>query len=88
MKIAFRQEHGFIYRALQLDTYQMPFPETTPCVHCKKEGARPLMVIDDDEGLIPGQRPPEDGIWPHDCSAIALYLCPDCGEITAKWNQG
>ena len=51
----------------------------------------PLMVINDDEGLISGQREfvvEEGEIWPHDCLAITLYRCPICGEITALWNQG
>ena len=25
--------------------------------------------------------------WPHDCIALANYLCPSCGMITTIWNQ-
>lgn len=87
MKVVIRQEHKWVNRALKSNTYQQPFPQATPCAYCKVE-ARPLMVVDDDEGLIQGQGLfITSGIWPHDCMAIALYFCPKCGEITAIWNQ-
>ena len=91
MKIVTRQEHGFVNKARIEETWQAPFPGTVPCGSCKEFLAMPLMVINDDEGLISGQREfvvEEGEIWPHDCLAITLYLCPKCGEITALWNQG
>ncbi len=27
-------------------------------------------------------------LWPHDCCAVAIYLCRDCLEATAIFNQG
>jgi len=27
------------------------------------------------------------GLWPHDCCAIAVYLCPKCLKATAEFNQ-
>jgi hypothetical protein len=93
MRIAFRQEHGFIRNALQSETWQSAFPEVTTCKYCGCGDANPMLVINDNEGFISleGKHVPElepEGFWPHDCLAIALYLCPSCGEITALWNQG
>ena len=28
-----------------------------------------------------------NGIWPHDLTAFAVYICPSCGKATAEWNQ-
>ena len=91
MKVITRQEHGFVAKALNDSTYQAPFPETTHCYKCEAD-ARPMMVIDDNEGLVSQERgyllpDCESGIWPHDCLAVVLYMCPKCGEITALWNQ-
>jgi len=92
VRIAFRQEHGFIRRALSDETWQAPFPQTVECGMCHEDTALPILVINDEEGFISQERVfvpgLEEGIWPHDCLAIALYLCPKCGEITALWNQG
>ena len=89
MKIVTRQEHHFVDRALREYTYQAAFPSVVECGHCKNR-ALPVLVLEDDEGLISRQLEflAEGGIWPHDCLAIALYLCRTCGEITALWNQG
>ena len=87
MKITIKQRYKFMSKALREDTYQSEFSESIPCHACLKP-TKSLMVIDDHEGLISEERPKKVAIWPHDCMAIALYLCTDCGEITAKWNQG
>ena len=88
MKITVKQENGFVRKALQENTHRETFSSIVDCVSCKEGRARPLMVIEDDEGLVSEQRPGGDGIWPHNPLAIALYLCPDCGRITARWSQG
>ena len=91
MKIILRQEHGFIQKALQSETYQAPFLENFWCKYCECLVAKPMLVINDDEGLISLQTEfvrKAGEIWPHDCLAIVLYMCPECGEITALWNQG
>lgn len=89
MKVVVRQEHHFVDKALHECTYQAGFPSVVECVKCKGR-ALPLLVLEDDEGLISEQREflAEGGIWPHDCLGIALYLCRTCSEITALWNQG
>jgi hypothetical protein len=73
-------------------SYQESFPASTKCVHCGGE-ARPAFVaqelpvtgdeyvcdLHEDEG--------KGGYWPHDCIAVAVYLCKDCMEPTALCNQ-
>lgn len=70
-------------------TYQEPFPPVMECrrVSCRGK-AYLIMLIDDDEGLIRAKRPSKAEIWPHDCTAIALYICAECGDMIADWNQG
>ena len=68
-------------------TWQDPFDTTLKCSKCGKK-AKLMMLIDDDEGIVCDERPNDVKIWPHDCLAIALYLCTECGELTAVWNQG
>lgn len=67
-------------------SYQQQLELTCLCRKCKEQ-ARLIMLIDDDEGLLASQRPEGVKIWPHDCTAIALYLCTQCGSMRAKWNQ-
>jgi len=88
MRVSVKQSFNWMDRVRKKMTYQAEFPETVKCCCCKKETVL-MMLIDDDEGLICHYRPKiVTGVWPHDCLAIALYLCTDCGEITALWNQG
>jgi len=68
-------------------TYQAPFPITVKCRKCKNP-ARLIMLVDDDIGELVAQRPRNVKVWPHDCSAIAIYLCTNCGSMRATWNQG
>lgn len=30
----------------------------------------------------------KDGFWPHEFCAVAVYICPECREITSRMNQG
>jgi len=74
-------------------TFQAPFPETTKCVHCGGEAR--VAFVGHETGA------PEDGeavcdlrpnggkgdYWPHDACAVAVYLCRDCLEPTALFNQ-
>lgn len=85
MKVTIRQEQ--LEKARVEYTYQAPYKATMTCGYCSRVSTL-FMMIDDDEGLITANRPAEIEHWPHDCLAIALYLCPACMLITAKWNQG
>lgn len=86
MRVSVKQSYKWMDRVRKEMTYQAEFPETVKCIKCKKDTVL-MMLIDDDEGLILGYRPKDVRVWPHDCTAIALYLCTDCGEITTLWNQ-
>ena len=87
MQVVIKQAYNWMDRARENMTYQEAFPESARCIRCKK-GAKLMMVIDDDEGMIAHCKPRDhEGIWPHDCMAMALYICRKCGEITIKWNQ-
>jgi len=86
MKIVTKQGYiRYILNQGEKMTYQDPFSEKAACT-CG-EIASLIMLIDDDEGQLESQRPLRVKVWPHDCTAIALYLCTSCGEMIAKWNQ-
>ncbi len=87
MRILTKRTYNFMDRARKETTYQTEFPATVPCNHCKTKEAPLMALMDDDEGLICHNRPENVKIWPHDCMAVALYMCPECGEITTLWNQ-
>jgi len=78
-------------------SYQAPFPETTPCVHClgiSRVGFvafenRSLEPINEQQfvtNLYPND-PNGEGYWLHDCCAVAVYLCTKCLNPTALYNQ-
>ena len=79
----------FMADRLEENSYQAPFPKEERCMKCQSR-AHPILVVDDDEGLI-AQNSPErfDGcpIHPHDSAAFVLYMCDECGEVTTLWNQ-
>ena len=70
----------------EVATYQWPFAKVIQCNECP-EKTDLVMLIDDDEKELAGQRLPKVKIWPHDSTAIALYLCTYCGHMMAEWNQ-
>lgn len=70
---------------------QGDWPESIKCPRCK-DIADLLMVVHDPQGSLVSDVPTRvktDSklFWFHDAVAIALYVCPKCGEIEAKWNQ-
>ena len=74
-------------------TYQEDFPETTECVHCKGE-ARIALTLVEENGYrekyicsLHKNDPKGEGLWLHDCCAVAVYFCKDCLEPTALANQ-
>jgi len=56
MIVRIKQSYQFMEKALKEHTYQSAFSSSVSCIKCRA-GAIPLMVIDDDEGLIEQQRP-------------------------------
>jgi len=79
-------DNAEILRSLEKLSYQGPLSRTLKCAKCECE-ALIMMIIDDEDGEISQQRPDNVRIWPHDAMVIALYMCPECGEITVDWNQ-
>jgi len=92
------------YQKLNMEVYAPPdaldfswqgaFPESVPCAYCNTNARLAFVAIE--RGLAPhicNLRPNElmrDGpFWPHDCIAVAVYLCEKgCAEpATAKFNQ-
>ena len=87
-----------------IKTWQAAFPETTECVHCKREARIGFVahegMDDDDKAVWPRgdyvqfvsdlhkNEYSEGGYWLHDCCAVAVYFCCNCLEPTALYNQG
>ena len=87
MKIVSRKDgQDELYRALEEMTWQAPFKKWVECDRCKSQ-MYPLMVIDDENELCRAERPANVKIYPHDTTSIALYMCPECGQMYADWNQ-
>jgi len=65
------------------------YPSSLACQHCKDKSAMLIGVVDDVPGkeLCKRTRPPEMKYWPHDSMSIALYLCGECLQVTAKFTQ-
>jgi len=95
MQIITKQKYDWMNKARVEVSYQGDFQPHTRCESCSGTSIL-MMLIDDNEGLVADQRSCVEKdivtekaiIWPHDCMAIALYLCVECGEIKAMWNQG
>lgn len=87
MKTVTKQKYGYMDKMAEEMTYQSAFPTSVKCAMCGGS-ARLVILLDDDEGQVEAQRPRDyKGIWPHDCMAVANYMCGKCGEITTDWNQ-
>jgi len=77
------------------NSWQKPFPETTKCVHCGGEARIAFTSYEPQQDgdvlaeLHNFNRDSEiDGLWLHDNSAFATYLCKECLEPTTLYNQG
>lgn len=80
-------------------TYQDEFPETTECVHCKKEARVGFVAVEDHPPKGQDRKeiefvcnlyendPDGEGYWLHDCCAVAVYFCKGCLKTTALYNQ-
>lgn len=81
-------------------SWQKEFPEDTKC--CKCGGISRIAFVAhegfdvDDKPVFPRNfeqyvcdlNKETTGYWPHDCIAVAVYLCRDCLAPTAIFNQG
>ena len=74
-------------------SWQGPFPATTPCLACGGMARIAFVAhegMDGDEGPYLCEMRENGGegdLWLHDCAAIAVYLCKDCLEPMALYNQ-
>ncbi len=76
------------------DSYQNKFDDEVSCVHCSSK-ARLAFVMkekyieDQDDTHLCDLYENHDGgkLWPHDLTSFAIYLCGECLEPTAKFNQ-
>ncbi len=74
-------------------TWQAEFPETIKCYKCK--GLAQIGFVahegmsDNDQNVsrIYNQDLDEEGLWPHDCCAVAVYFCRGCFKVIALFNQ-
>ena len=78
-------------------SWQKEFSPTTECCRCSGKAriafvAHEGMSKGDKKGpFLSGLHPnegKEGGYWLHDACAVAVYLCRDCLEPTALYNQG
>jgi hypothetical protein len=82
-------------------SFQDEFPTDVKCPLCKKGNAVVAFVAH--EGFDKRElasivarkttavcftRPAGAKVWPHDVMACAVYICTDCGDASARWNQG
>lgn len=78
-----------IKKVMKEVTFQDQYPEVVKCTECKCD-SKPLMVIDDSKGELANldiKRINGKPIWPHDSCSFVLYMCTDCGNVNAEWNQ-
>lgn len=78
-------------------TWQRVFEPTTECEKCGCEARIAFVAhegIDEDPtaarnvcSLHENKKARGGAFWPHDCVAVAVYLCTRCCEAVARWNQ-
>lgn len=76
-------------------SWQGPFPDVTECCRCGSPARIAISVSErlnpkdtSDRLLYKAHPNKEHAMWPHDAIAIAIYLCMECLEPTALFNQG
>lgn len=71
-------------------TWQQPFSPTVPCT-CGGEARIMFVAFEDghDKTNVCGLRKNhgKGDYWPHDCVAVAAYLCKECFTPVACINQ-
>ncbi len=74
-------------------SWQDKFPKQVVCVHCKGKAQIGFVVFEDADmtskkEFVCDNKPKGDGLWLHDCCAVAVYFCRSCLETTSLYNQG
>lgn len=79
-------------------SWQADFPEESSCDNCGGDARIAFVVFEDrpEEKVIKDTKyvcqlhhnePQKEGYWPHDCIAVAVYLCKKCLKPKALFNQ-
>ena len=70
------------------NTYQEDFRTTIHC-ECGHEAHLAFVAIEDTEDAWVSSlhKNRQDGFWPHDAIAVAVYLCQGCFVTQSKVNQ-
>jgi len=75
-------------------TWQRRFPSIISCDHCKGNAKIAFVAHEGMSGDPLGgpyvcdlYKDDNDGLWPHDCCAVAVYLCTSCLKPKAIFNQ-
>lgn len=77
------------------NSWQEPFPDSVECVHCKGIALPVVCLMEEGKGGDSIRDLPHPvtatgkhvSYWPHDATAFAIYLCPQCLKATALFNQ-
>lgn len=78
-------------------TWQAEFPELARCCQCGGQARIAFVAHEAKDGerltrkdclcSLHATTGKKGGLWLHDVCAVAVYFCPDCGEVTALYNQ-
>jgi hypothetical protein len=72
-------------------TWQEPFEKIVKCHKCGGEARIMFVGLEDSEDkgrfVCDIRDNGDEGYWPHDAIAVAVYLCKDCFEPIAVINQ-
>lgn len=74
-------------------SWQKDFPETTQCCRCGGDARHAFTAHEGLDGKEEKyvcdmhENEGKGGYWPHDAMAVSVYLCKDCLEPTALYNQ-
>ena len=77
-------------------SWQAEFPQNIKCESC---GGESRIIFVSHEGITEFDKSGpfvcntrknggKGDFWPHDCVAVAIYLCKDCFHFDALGNQG
>ncbi len=70
------------------NTYQDDFRTAIHC-ECGSEAHLAFVAIEEIEDVYVSSlhKNGQDGFWPHDAIAVAIYFCRKCGKPIARYNQ-
>ncbi len=69
-------------------SFQDNFPEEATCGDCQSMARLALVLQENGNPICNLYKNGEDGFWPHDYIAVAIYFCRNCRKAITLWNQG